>query len=65
MNREINDVIVTARKRALNDVTIAPSKRFKITKNLETGKIHFQLKESGMETTQNNTNYLQYDTRTV
>jgi len=64
MNKEINDVIIAARKRALRDVTVASGKRFKVTKDFKTGKIVFKPKESDM-TELLNINYLQYDTRTV
>ncbi len=66
MDNEINDIIIAVRKRALKDVTIAASKekRFKVSKDFKSGKLVFKPKESDM-TALHNTNYLNYDTRTV
>jgi len=59
-----NEIIIEARKRALKNVTLSISKRYEIQKNFETGKLLIKPKEPVMKTSCN-TNYLEYDTRTV
>jgi len=59
------DVITEVRKRALRELKLkSNTKHFKISKNLKTGKIVFKPKEPDVKKLRN-TNYLQYDTRTM
>ncbi len=65
MAQKAGDIIREVRKRALREVMLkSNTKHFKITKNYKTGKIVFKPKEPDVKTL-HNTNYLQYDTRTV
>ena len=62
--KTVADVIIETRRIALHNVTIAPTKIYDICKDYKAGKLTITPKEHIM-TALRNTNYLQYDTRSV
>lgn len=64
MKNPWDDVIIEGRVKVVKDMILQKGKHYHIRKDLKAGKLIFKKKECTMETL-HNTNYLQYDTRTV
>ncbi len=62
--KTVSDVIKEARRRALRHVTLVPTRIYDIRKDYKAGKLIIKPKERVMAALRN-TNYLQYDTRSV
>jgi hypothetical protein len=62
--KTVSDIIIETRRRALRHVTLAPTRIYDIRKDYKTGKLIIKPKERVMPALRN-TNYLQYDTRSV
>ena len=56
--------IIEARRKAVKDTILPKGKYHHISRDLKAGKLLFKKKECTMKAL-HNTNYLQYDTRTV
>ena len=64
MKNPWDKVIIEVRRKVIKDMILPKGKYYHISKDLKTGKLVFKKKEHVM-TAPLNTNYLQYDTRTV